>query len=555
MPLGILEDHHLQHVPGTALLEELLANAKASTPGSSKLKHGTGRSSDIVLVPQPSDDLRDPLNWPVWKREALFWTICYITGLVGAVGPLLAPGYALLGMQWDVGVNEVASANGDLVLGLACFMMLQGPIGVKYGRRPVFLVSALTLFACSIWSAVSKGLTSFLVSRVFQGFGMASFEALVTAIIGEIYFVHQRGFRVAIWSKLSEFFNFSYLRRHLETVNGYILASPKLGWKWTFWILTIFLGIALVAVIVFVPETSTDTGNPHGMTDGTFPTINESLGAKHSDTKEIIAEKPVRQPEIHYLPAKTFLEEMRPWSGYTNSTNLLQIILRPFPFILSPAVWFAIFSLTICWLVVLSIISSVVFALPPYNFDASQTGLVSIGPLVASIVAMFISGPLCDYSAVWFAKKNNGVYEPESRLYLMFPMLVLEVAGYGFWALMQDKGVHWIGKKISSGPVMMYSIINAGQSIGSTAIVTYVIDVHRENAAECFALINFVKNMVLFGFTQFSVAWVTHMGVLHTFGILAGLTALSVLPTIPMYIYGKRARSWVARNPRLFLAD
>ena len=26
--------------------------------------------------------VKDPLNWPIWKREALFWTICYTTGLV-----------------------------------------------------------------------------------------------------------------------------------------------------------------------------------------------------------------------------------------------------------------------------------------------------------------------------------------------------------------------------------------------------------------------------------------------------------------------------------------
>jgi hypothetical protein len=66
--------------------------------------------------------------------------------------------------------------------------------------------------------------------------------------------------------------------------------------------------------------------------------------------------------------------------------------------------------------------------------------------LVASVLTTFIAGPLCDYSVRWFAKRNNGVYEPESRLYLMFPMLILEVAGFGFWALMQSRGVHWIGQ-------------------------------------------------------------------------------------------------------------
>lgn len=54
MPLGILQDRHLEHVPGTATLEDLdpLAAAQEQADGS-ELK----RSKDgTILVPQPSDD-------------------------------------------------------------------------------------------------------------------------------------------------------------------------------------------------------------------------------------------------------------------------------------------------------------------------------------------------------------------------------------------------------------------------------------------------------------------------------------------------------------------
>src|SRR5215471_11887102 len=30
------------------------------------------KNSDIVLVPQPTDDINDPLNWPKWKKLAAF---------------------------------------------------------------------------------------------------------------------------------------------------------------------------------------------------------------------------------------------------------------------------------------------------------------------------------------------------------------------------------------------------------------------------------------------------------------------------------------------------
>ncbi len=72
MGLGILDDHHLEHVPGTSLFnDDPNAAALSAYEGFdlSKLKHAKGKNEHIVLVPQPSDDPNDPLNWPQWKKH------------------------------------------------------------------------------------------------------------------------------------------------------------------------------------------------------------------------------------------------------------------------------------------------------------------------------------------------------------------------------------------------------------------------------------------------------------------------------------------------------
>lgn len=72
MGLGILPDRHLTHVPGTSIFsDDPNAQAAALYEGVdlSKLKHGSGKNKHIVLVPQPSDDPNDPLNWPQWKKH------------------------------------------------------------------------------------------------------------------------------------------------------------------------------------------------------------------------------------------------------------------------------------------------------------------------------------------------------------------------------------------------------------------------------------------------------------------------------------------------------
>lgn len=72
MGLGILDDKYLDHVPGTSVFSDD-ANAVALKTYEGieldQLKHAKGKNAHIVLVPQPSDDPNDPLNWPQWKKH------------------------------------------------------------------------------------------------------------------------------------------------------------------------------------------------------------------------------------------------------------------------------------------------------------------------------------------------------------------------------------------------------------------------------------------------------------------------------------------------------
>ncbi|KAI1791957.1 hypothetical protein LXA43DRAFT_369320 [Ganoderma leucocontextum] len=59
MAFGILEDHKLDNVPGTGLLSGR-GSAHVRIDEARELKRGTGKYSHIILIPQPSDDPRDP---------------------------------------------------------------------------------------------------------------------------------------------------------------------------------------------------------------------------------------------------------------------------------------------------------------------------------------------------------------------------------------------------------------------------------------------------------------------------------------------------------------
>lgn len=81
MAWGILEPKSRPaHVPATVLLEDTPEVAAHHE----HLKKITHRGETIILVPQPSDDPNDPLNWSLLQRDLIF--LLYATCTILTIG-------------------------------------------------------------------------------------------------------------------------------------------------------------------------------------------------------------------------------------------------------------------------------------------------------------------------------------------------------------------------------------------------------------------------------------------------------------------------------------
>jgi hypothetical protein len=98
--------------------------------------------------------------------------------------------------------------------------------------------------------------------------------------------------------------------------------------------------------------------------------------------------------------------------------------------------------------------------------------------------------------------------------------------------------------------IVCMGLINLGVQLGVTGTVTYVVDCHRTQAAEAFAVMNFLKNLFAFGLTFYCNDWIQYQGVRNCFYAIGAITVGLTLLTVPMYIFGKRARSFAARHMR-----
>lgn len=92
------------------------------------------------------------------------------------------------------------------------------------------------------------------------------------------------------------------------------------------------------------------------------------------------------------------------------------------------------------------------------------------------------------------------------------------------------------------------SMTNFSMVVSGAAAVTYLLDTHGPDALHVLALSNFSKNIVLYGFTFFANGMVVNRGVKVSLLILAACQAFCWLASFPMYVYGKRVRSFVRRT-------
>jgi len=71
--------------------------------------------------------------------------------------------------------------------------LLWVPLSNIFGRRPVVLISLLVLVLSSMWAGLSTSFESLLAARFFMGVGGGPADAVAPDVVGEIFFVHQRG--------------------------------------------------------------------------------------------------------------------------------------------------------------------------------------------------------------------------------------------------------------------------------------------------------------------------------------------------------------------------
>ncbi|KAK1074474.1 hypothetical protein LTR74_001070 [Friedmanniomyces endolithicus] len=555
MGLGVLDDKNLQHVPGTATLEDL-TEPHTGTPHHANVKHG---KDGIILVPQPSDDPRDPLNWPLWRRDLITGILCLLSVIASTLSPLLAANTLTLTLYFETSFTNIALLTGYHLLGVGIAGFIFVASARVWGKRHLYLIGTIIIIISSAWGGASgdgnaeatligvqrrkRLYNSLLAARFFQGIGLAPFEALVNASVGDLYFVHERGLRMAL-SNLSLFGGAFFT----PVIVGKLTST--LGWQWSFYLLAIFAAAMLPLVILFVPET-TYTRADSLNTDIARTTSNNAEYYKPS-SHELQPPSPGTSspsnptPTTTTAPALLSRANLSPFNGRHTPTPFLKLLLRPFPLFLHPGILWAclIQGTLIGWTVLIGIVLAAIMLGPPLFFNEVQTGYMYTGAFVGALLGFVLAGLLSDSSVKWLTKRNGGVYEPEFRMLLVIPQLIFGCAGlYGFGITASDTwryGWFW--------PDFFFGLEVMGMVLGAVASALYIVDAHRDIAVEGFTCLLVFKNIFSFGLTFSGYNWLVQGGIRPVFMIISSVQVVVCCTTVLMYVFGKKNRSFFARH-------
>jgi MFS family permease len=495
------------------------------TPGSEReptegLKHVPGKYGNIILAPQPDDDPNNPLNFPLYKKRLMMAITSLGVCLHGAtVSPLLNAGLVQIAAELDTSVTNVVQASGYQLLVVALMVLLVNAFSRKWGKRPTFIFSSIIGIIGTIIGATATSYSGILAARIIQGFGVAAYESLALSMIGDLFFVHERGLYISIVSLLlGGVSNFS------SVICGPI--TVHLGWKYLFNLLILFEGVHLLLQYLFVPETQHRQATPILTSNSSSPK-ESAVGIEDIDTL-----RPT------FSPKRPWTQELHIFTGTYSSKNFLVLLCVPL---------LACLNLSILWSVLISgyflslyvataYLLSQIFTAPPYLLTSSGVGYLSLGPFIGGLLASVLASVINDPIARRCSQKNNGYYEPEYRL-LLGAGGALAIAGFvSFGYTVQTERSYYLTAFLHGLGLfgIMFVLISAA---------SYALDSFRSMRTEIFLTSMAVKNGIIFGYSYFINDWALRAGTFQVMWILSSVAG-GLLLTFPMvFLFGKKYRA------------
>ncbi|KAF3769625.1 MFS general substrate transporter [Cryphonectria parasitica EP155] len=540
-------------------------------PGTVRLERLHGENAaDIILQPRPTSDPNDPLNWQKWRKYLNFGLATFYAVMafaqINATTPTWGP------MEDELGFDAVLMNNtyaiGCATLALGSFMLI--PFALKYGLRPIYILSSAAQMAIMIWAARTETAGDWWGVNALQCWVGSLAETMVQMTVADVFFVHQRGLMNSIYIWASNFGS-----SLAPVAAGFVTTSQ--GWRWVWWYMTIFFGLVLIAFVFGfeeskfdwskaalvgrpVPAAAVETASNVGSNNGD-DVVEEKKRPQSSDPEK--QAQAVLSPQDSAtsataieidptIPRKTYFRML---SLATTTPGPFMLFARhayqPFEILVTiPGVAYMslVYAVLLAWSTVMSAALSTYMIEEPYDFNSTQIGLMNLAPFIGNTLGSLICGPLSDWIILRLAKRKDGIYEPEMRLWIFVPFIPFQVAGAFWFGYALQGGQSWVAVAWAWG------ICSFGSAPISSIALTYMTDAYNEIIGDALVALTFSRNTLSTVFVFAMTPWISAVGISNVFNTI-GAIGLAVLLFAFAFIWkGKVWRYKSAGRYRYFAA-
>lgn len=576
------------YIPGTTNILAALDDTSSNHTGRPLKRTRNG----IILLPQPSDSPNDPLNWSMPRKMWHFFVVSFITALTAAISNDAGAAQDSLNETYGISYDAMNTGAGVLFLFIGWLCIFFAPASSLYGRRITYLVCLLAGTLGSVWFAVSKRTSDTIWSQAFVGMSEACAEAQVQQSLADIFFQHQLGSVLTVYILATSVGSF------LGPLVAHLISEAQ-SFRWVGWWGAIVTGATLLVTLVACEETVFDRSKYFPVYDGNkleekpkteggandakendldvkigdldveeagvavdtasrnstkrsglFSGSDEEKPELFSESTDVLVDREANAAHEKLTPYRKRIALITP-SSYIDGFGFVQYLKRfiiYFKVFTLPAVWLSglLWGLQDAYMSFFLTTQDTYFSDAPWNYSETNVAVLNVATLIGAVFGCFMSGVLSDKHVLWLAKRNNGLYEPEYRLWLLFITMVVSPVGLIMFGVGAAKGGDWPAWVIYGG----LALIGFGWgSVGDTAM-SYLMDAYPEIVIQGMVGVSIINNTLACIFTFVCSLWLDNSGTQNTYIVLAVIDFVLIAFIIPTLIWGK---SWRKNTRALYI--
>ncbi|KAF4547707.1 Hypothetical protein D9617_37g012330 [Elsinoe fawcettii] len=507
-----IEDRNLRQVPTVQALPDsartdggLLLRVDEESVGSLRL----AKDGHTVLLPQPTDDKNDPLNWSWTKKHLILFTVAWgslCSDFTSASGSATV---IVQAAEWGESANAVTQTNSLNILMMGLGGLIWVPMVSYFGRAPVLFWTTVIGFIFTILATVSSSFEMFYATRALQGLFITAAQTISIAFLKDMFFFHERARKIGLWACL--YIASPYIG---PCLSNFVLQGTG-EWRDAFWMNVGVVALQIVFILTIIDETFYNRSLPH---------------ASQPERPAGLAGRLSRVVGLWQLQHLSYFDTVA-----QTYKRLVAIILKP-AFFLICLQYFMIFA----WAIGINITTAILFATPAefggYGYSYNGVGFLYFIPIVAIFIGEFFGHFFNDFLANRYIRKHSGVFEPEARLFMLYIAAVPMVAGLVLIGQTLQKSLPVVGV------IFGWGMSAFGVMLNSVATQAYALDAYPLASAEVAGWLNFARVIGGFSVGYYQQPWGMRSGYAVTFGTQAGIVAASLIFVIALNLFGRKLR-------------